>query len=82
MGRISNGELLRLAEAAGLGLLMTTDKNFRYQQNLAGRTIFIVVLGHSPWRLVRRRLDAVVAVVHAATPGSYAEVEIRRLRRC
>lgn len=74
--RISNGELLRLAEAAGFGLLMTTDKNVRYEQNLAGRTISIVVLGQSPWRLVRRRLDAIVAAVDAAAPGSYAEVEI------
>jgi hypothetical protein len=42
--RISNGELLKLAEGAGFGLLLTTDKNVRYQQNLAGRKIAIVVL--------------------------------------
>lgn len=32
----SNGALLRLAEDAGFQLLLTTDKNVRYQQNLAG----------------------------------------------
>lgn len=74
--RISNGELLKVAEAAGFDLLVTTDKNVRYQQNLAGRIISIVVLGQSPWGLVRRRLGAVVAAVDAAAPGSYAEVEI------
>ena len=74
--RISNGELLALAEGAGFDLLLTTDKNVRYQQNLAGRKISIVVLGSSPWWLVRQHLDAITAAVKAATPGSYTEVEI------
>ena len=43
--RLSNGELLTAAEQAGFALLLTTDKNIRYQQNLAGRTIAILVLG-------------------------------------
>src|SRR5580704_13929688 len=46
--RISNGALLKLAEDAGFDLLVTTDKNVRYQQNLANRKISIVVLGSSP----------------------------------
>jgi hypothetical protein len=74
--RISNGVLLKLAEEAGFSLLLTTDKNVRYQQNLADRKISIVVLGQSPWWLVREHLDAIVAAVNAATPGSYAEVDI------
>jgi hypothetical protein len=74
--RISNGELLRLAENAGFDLLLTTDKRMRYQQNLSGRTIAIIVLGNSPWRLVRLYLDQIAAAVDAATPGSYAEVDI------
>ena len=73
---ISNGELLKVAEAAGFDLLLTTDKGIRYQQNLAGREIAIVVLGNSTWRMVRLHLDRVALVVSAATPGSYAEVEI------
>ncbi|HLK66580.1 MAG TPA: DUF5615 family PIN-like protein [Bryobacteraceae bacterium] len=74
--RISNGELLKRAESAGFDLLLTTDKRMRYQQNLSGRTIAIIVLGNSPWRLVRLHLDKIAAAVNAATPGSYAEVEI------
>jgi hypothetical protein len=74
--RISNGALLELAEDAGFDLLLTTDKNVRYQQNLANRKISIVVLRQSPWWLVRQHLDAIVAAVNAATPGSYAEVDI------
>jgi hypothetical protein len=60
----------------GFDLLLTTDKNVRYQQKLAGRKISVVVLGNSPWWLVRQHLDAIAAAVNAAAPGSYTEVEI------
>jgi hypothetical protein len=74
--RISNGELLTTAEAAGFDLLLTTDKNIRYQQNLKGRKIAIVVLGNSAWRMVRMHLDRIAVAVNQATPGSYVEVRI------
>jgi hypothetical protein len=68
--KISNGALLKLAEGAGFDVLVTTDKNVRYQQNLANRKISLVVLGRSPWWLVQRRLGEIVAAVNAATTGS------------
>ena len=73
---LRNGELLDAAEAAGFDVFLTTDRNIRYQQNLTSRTIAIVVLGKGRWRLIRTRLTEIVAAVEAATPGSYAEVEI------
>ena len=57
-------------------MLVTTDKNLRYQQNLTGRKLAIVVLGQGRWDLIRRHVGAVVAAVNAASPGSYAEVQI------
>ena len=74
--RISNGELLKAAEAAGFELLLTTDKRIRYQQNLTNRKIAIVVLGNSKWRIVRLYLDRIALAANAATPGSYAEVDV------
>ena len=50
---LSNGALLTAAEQAGFELLLTTDKNIRYQQNLTGRTIAILVLGTSQWPVLR-----------------------------
>ena len=41
--RLVNGELIAAAEAARFELLLTTDKNMRYQQNLKGRKIAFVV---------------------------------------
>jgi len=71
-----NGELLDMAEASGFELLLTTDQNIRYQQNLAGRKIAIVVLRKGRWRLIRPMLPQIAAAVNAATPGTYTEVEI------
>lgn len=74
--RLANGELLTAAEAAGFDVLVTTDKNIRYQQNLTARTIAIVVLGNPQWPVLRRHVHLVVSAVNDATPGGYAEVDI------
>jgi hypothetical protein len=73
---LENGELLNKAEAAGFEVLVTTDKNLGYQQNLAGRKIAIVVLGQGRWTLIKLHVAQVVAAVNGATPGSFAEVDI------
>ena len=74
--KLVNGELIAVAEAAGFEVLLTTDKNIRYQQNLTGRRIAFVVLGNQQWPTLRRYIERVVAAVNAATPGSYTEVDI------
>jgi hypothetical protein len=74
--RLTNSELLKAAEKAGYEVLITTDKNIVTQQNLKGRAIAIVVLGNSQWRIVQRHVRKIASKVNAATPGSYAEVEI------
>lgn len=74
--RLVNGELLKAAEEAGFEVLLTTDKNMSSQQNLKTRTIAIVVLGNSQWRIVQRSVRRIAASVNAATPGSCAEVDI------
>ena len=74
--RLTNGDLLAEAEGAGFDVLLTADKNMRYQQNLTGRRIALVVLSTPQWLRVRLHLDIIAAAVNAATPGSYAEVAI------
>ena len=75
---LKNGELLQQAEEAGYELLLTSDKNLRYQQNLSGRRIAVLVLGNQQWPDVKLHLDRIAAAVNAATPGSYLEIEIPR----
>ena len=73
---LGNGELLALAEAAGFEVLVTTDQNLRYQQNMKGRKIALVVLGKGQWSLLKPHIPKIVAAVNAATTGSFTEVEI------
>ena len=73
---LSNGDLLTEAERAGFDLLLTADKNMRHQQNLRGRRIALVVLSTPRWPVVRLHVEKIAAAIDAATPGSYAEVDI------
>ncbi|MCX6632058.1 MAG: hypothetical protein NTW28_30990 [Candidatus Solibacter sp.] len=73
---LANGELIDVADQAGFGVLVTTDKNIRYQQNLKARKIALVVLEHSQWPMVKLVAVKIVAAVNAAEPGSYVEVEV------
>lgn len=73
---ISNGKLLAQAEAAGFDVMLTADKNIRYQQNLRHRSIAIVLLTNPTWRDVMPYVDRVAVGIDAALPGSFAEVEI------
>ena len=74
--RLTNGELLAATEQAGFDLLLTTDKNMRYQQDLTGRKLVIIVIGNAPWPVLRLHVQRVVAAVISATAGSYTEVDI------
>ena len=71
---LSNGDLLARAEAEGFDALITTDQNLRYQQNLAGRKIGVVVLMTTSWPRIRGQLDLVIQAVDKVRPGSYEEI--------
>lgn len=71
---MKNGELLQLAESNAFEMLITTDTNLKYQQNLAGRRISLVVLCTTSWSRTRANVDFVLDAVSVALPGSYREV--------
>jgi len=71
---LSNGDLLSAAESDGFDLILTADTNLRYQQNLVGRRIALVVLSTNAWPVIRDNPDPVVRAIDAATSGSYQEV--------
>ena len=73
---LRNGELIAAAEAAGFEVFVTTDRNLKYQQNLSGRRLAIVVLGTTSWPKLRQSLSGVVQAVDYASPGSYHEVAV------
>ncbi|MGP1675771.1 MAG: hypothetical protein ACTS6J_01265 [Burkholderiales bacterium] len=73
---LKNGELLDAAEKQGIEVLVTTDSNLKYQQNLKSRRIAIVVLSTPSWPRAQRALAQIVGAVDAAAEGSYTEVQI------
>ncbi len=72
---LQNGELLSTAEYEGFDVLVTTDQNLRYQQNLENRQIAVVVLMTTSWPRIERAVNRVVAALNSAKPGGYLEVE-------
>ena len=69
-----NGDLLAAAEGK-LEALVTTDKNLRYQQNLQGRRLAILVLPTTNWLEIRNHVPEVIAAVNALKPGDYRELQ-------
>ncbi len=73
---LKNGELLRSAEEQGFEVLVTTDTNLRYQQNLTARRIAVVVLSTTSWPRIRVVAAHVASAVNSASNGSYVEVAV------
>ena len=69
---LSNGELLAQAESEFDGFV-TTDKNLRYQQDLAERKISIFVLPTTRWPLLKAHAVAIGEAIGAMKTGDYIE---------
>lgn len=71
-----NGELLKLAEA-NFDVLVTVDTNLRYQQNLEGRKIAIVIIHSSSNRLehLRQYFPGCISAVEKIKPGEIVQVD-------
>ena len=73
---LSNGDLLQHSVEEGYEVLITTDQNMRYQQNLETWAIGIVVILSNRWPLIQPRVGDVRAAVAASKPGELIEVVI------
>jgi hypothetical protein len=72
---MQNGELLRTAEREGFEVFVSTDQNLKYQQDLRGRRIAIVILMTTSWPRIEKRVHHVVVAIDTVKPGDYVEVE-------
>jgi predicted nuclease of predicted toxin-antitoxin system len=70
---LANGNLLEQAEAQ-FDLLITTDQNLHYQQNLAGRRLAILVLPTTSWPEISQHEAEVLAAVNTLHAGEYREL--------
>ena len=72
---LRNGELLRRAEEH-FDVFVTADQNLRYQQNLSGRTIAILVLPSNQVPLVTQLVPAVETLLTTIQPGTVVDVPL------
>jgi predicted nuclease of predicted toxin-antitoxin system len=73
---LTNGALLKASEEAAFELFITADQEIRYQQNLTGRKMALVVLSTNNWAAIQAQIAGVITAINAATSGSYTEVKI------
>lgn len=73
---LQNGDLLDRAESDGYQAFITTDQNLKYEQNLATRTIRILVLTTTSWPRISKKLHRVRDALESLDEGRYMEVEI------
>ncbi len=71
---MKNGELIQAAESAGYDVLVTSDTNLKYQQNLRDRKIAIIVLSTTSWPRIGSCSSLVVDAIDHVGLGSYLEV--------
>lgn len=73
-GELENGDLIDAAERADFDALVTADRNLRYQQNLTGRRLGIVVLPSNHLRVLKTIAPGIRRTLDALKPGDYVEL--------
>jgi len=74
-GRVKNGELLKRAEGV-FDVFLTADQRLKYQQNLAGRQLAILVLSTNRWPRVKAKTAEIIAAIQSLKPGDYVELAL------
>ena len=71
--KLSNGDLLAAAEKS-FDAFITTDQNLRYQQNLTGRRLAILVLPTTSWPEIQKHTSKISDAVNSLKPGDFIEL--------
>jgi len=75
LGGYKNGQLLNAAEGT-YDLLITSDKNLRYQQNLTGRKLAILLLSTNDRELIEQNGERILKTVNKMKPREFLELEL------
>jgi hypothetical protein len=70
---LKNGELLQRA-VKDFDILITTDQNLRYQQDISHLRLAVLVLPTTSWPKIRQHVANVIEAVENARPGEYREI--------
>jgi hypothetical protein len=74
-GELENGNLIRAAEEQ-FEAIITSDRQWKYQQNLSGRKLAILVLPTNRWVIVRELAPKIRDALATLRPGDYIEIEL------
>jgi len=72
---LKNGDLLSAA-IGKFDVLITADKNLRYQQNLKGRTLAIIELPMNSWKRLKPLVPGILAALSRIKAGQYLVVPL------
>jgi hypothetical protein len=72
---LSNGDLLKRAEEL-FDLMITTDQQLRYQQNLSERKMAVLVLLSSSWPRLIKVVREICETVESIEQGEYREISV------
>ena len=71
---LENGALLSVAEES-FDLMITTDQQLRYQQNLSARKLKIVVLMTTSWPRMQARVSKILEAIQTIDKVDYLEID-------
>ena len=73
---LSNGALLKRADAE-FDVLVTTDQGIRFQQNLVGVRLAILILPTTNWSAINTRVETVAQALDGLHPGAVVALDWR-----
>jgi predicted nuclease of predicted toxin-antitoxin system len=73
--RLTNGELLDVAEAEGFDILLTADKGFQHELSLRDRRTGIVILSRGNWPDVKVNIPRILVAIGDAKSGTCTLIE-------
>ena len=73
--RASIEEAVAVTEATP-DAFVTADQQLKYQQNLTGRRLAILVLSTNRWPKLKAKTPEIIAAIQALRPGDYVELPL------
>lgn len=70
-----NGKLLKIINAAGFEVFITSDKNMVYQQNMTQYDFATLVLSTNDWKGVRHKVQAIRDALPTLVAGTVKYVD-------
>jgi len=72
---IKNGKLLNLAEGQ-FDVLVSTDQNLPFQQNLTGKKLAVIILPSNKVPIVAQLISAIEQSLQFIQPGTFIEIPL------